>query len=698
MNYVADTYAQLLKSSIDHITRLGKLENMYSSIYNNISNGKFLRTDFLDSTDDYPKYPHRYNTIDSLRYFNQIKIFNSAMDNTVYLLEGVSEKIQTLKSFYDTIPESDIYLDWALQETYFSNMFKNVYPELFFYYLFEQNDYGNYVFDTFYGTIDENMNDTSLIYDVILYMFLKRNIYNCSDFYAKGMNYLLLIPAVDNSYISNMFNIYIDNNKEDFCKNFLKFIIRYTYGVDDFSDKFLNDLYQNLFSEVLEIKTIFSDHCIDANNILFKIMTLISQTLSMYISTKHLPIILEEVWSNGATGGSFIENLNNIISSSFGLKTQEQEIFNTLQNRDAVDPIKPYLFLNYYYKFFPKKFLNILQLIINQYCNTYIKPDDRKEFESNEISQNIDLIVNNLKFSELISYLTTNITNTNVTSYLTEKDNNEHLIEFGCKLAIADFFDSFFSLTEGYVSTGFPEYIDNIYSSIYYYLKDAGYIDHEYSHFKNRDLSNLYMKSYIKNKIFETNTASLSLTDGTRSIIVKSFQTLGSKGNIDIQINDTGSIIGDICTCVWNESTGTLECEIDQNSTTADTICDELKTFNGETSGRPSIIDDKNTIVTVGGIWNDPVDPHVFTLTGGNSSTLCSTLITKVETDLLYLLSTAPPPGDEITWTFNSAQIESRTKALLAAGKFRMIQFIENIYLTSVTKKIMLENLMYYLA
>ncbi len=85
---------------------------------------------------------------------------------------------------------------------------------------------------------------------------------------------------------------------------------------------------------------------------------------------------------------------------------------------------------------------------------------------------------------------------------------------------------------------------------------------------------------------------------GSESLTVTALESLGDAGNIDVEITDTGAVSGNSCSCVWNDSGDKITCDVDFGTTDSSAVQTELLTFDGQTAGKPAIID----TVTGGGV------------------------------------------------------------------------------------------------
>ncbi len=489
MNEVAQTYAQLLHTISNYSERSSKLLTAFTNVYNNILEGKFLPYEFLQEREQYPKYPYLYPTINTLKPFNLMKIFHSTSDQTQYILDTIhNSDILALKSKYDNIPINDLLLDVQLQTSYFGDIMDDLYSMDLFLNFYRSDMYGNYAFETFGGTLNDELKNTSLLYLLVLHITLSRNLPNSMTLYLSALNHIVTEDTLNESALSTQFDDFIDTNETDFCREVVEFIVRYSYNIPKFSDTFIDGIINdpNVSNAILSIKTTFSEFIDGKENIVYSLLNTASRALYLSVSSDLIPLI----YINFSHANlSVSNNISEYI---------EKPAFAALMEKYSHISIKQYMFLNYYYKFWPKKFLNILQLIIKEYVNNYIKPESNNLFDPFEMMSSLLSITNAIDWTELETYLAATITPTYLDNLIVDTD----VLDFSTKLHLTKLLDEFVNIDETSIM---DSYIDNVFNAIFDNLNQRGQVLHTVNYFDNRDIFLVYLKTYFRKNIFEKN-------------------------------------------------------------------------------------------------------------------------------------------------------------------------------------------------
>ena len=117
MNYISDTYSNILNFFSNTENRLGELKTESNSFTNMIINGDFLSSNFLDSIENYPKYPYLFKPIINTSKYNLIKIYYSTDENVDQLLSAITNtNILSLKKKFSSIPDTQINKDLFIQK------------------------------------------------------------------------------------------------------------------------------------------------------------------------------------------------------------------------------------------------------------------------------------------------------------------------------------------------------------------------------------------------------------------------------------------------------------------------------------------------------------------------------------------------------------------------------------------------------
>lgn len=629
MNYSAETYSQFLQTVSDILSRDSYLRRSFQTTYENISNGLFLPTDFLDQKDNYPKYPKIFPVITDLTNFNLLKIYNCTSDDTNFLLDAITNNnLLGLKAQFDKIPQTDIKLDSYLQNSYFSNAINDLYNKDLYLTPFQETTYNNHVFETFLGSLSDDMRESSFILITLLTIIFNKNVSDCTDLYVRLLERVLQDDILNADLIKTNFNEFINKNETEFCKDFIKFIIRYSYGISLFTDNFVDEIYDETKDEILKIKDAFGSFVDSTASIVYDLLSLTCN-------------ILFSVLSIELTESSFNDNtLYDPIISDNIRKNFEEPAYDKLYDNYKPYTIKQYLLLNYYYKFWPKKFLNVLQLTIKKYVETVLKNDNTTAFVPYELLTLFKSIMYTVDWDNVVSKIQVNLTKPNLQVVL-----NDHLIcSFASKLHFSKLIDTFLNPEKTRV---FDTYLNNVYEKIFKHLRDSGQILHTFDYFKNRDISLVFLKTFLRMKLF---------VSGKQS---HENQLSVSKTEVDVKYN-IYSVDG-----VWLSS---------------DTSHTGTNYFTGG-----SFVNNKITLGTQ--------LPTTYTnvIVTYNIEALFNNFVEQLDLTIKDVIE------NNISININSTRIQNRTNQYLEGNISNIHQFVENIYTTSLTKRILTEHVGYYM-
>jgi hypothetical protein len=172
--------------------------------------------------------------------------------------------------------------------------------------------------------------------------------------------------------------------------------------------------------------------------------------------------------------------------------------------------IQNYMFLLFLYKFWPLKFLNTLQLIIQEYTQLVIKTTNAEDNLFIDDTTYIALLKkfigesnntifghysdNTINYSELKTYLNEKFTLNNIQQEL----NDNNIVRFSCSIYYLQLIDSFIK------SESFSQMVKELLYDIFIYLRDAGHISYNFDWYSKYETLNIYLKSFFQAKIFES--------------------------------------------------------------------------------------------------------------------------------------------------------------------------------------------------
>lgn len=484
MNYPAETYLQILERKTRLIDISNSLQKKINILWNDIKDGKFISSQFLTEEKQYPLYPDNFSLISSLLPFDIKKIFHSSLDETEKLIELLTEdEVINLKSKLDKIPTQAIEIDYFFQELYHGTSKYEIYNLEKNTSFYKDNTYSNYVYSTLGVELEDILKDQSILFNIVLYIYINKSISSAIDLYDKTLENIISLNIITTNDIHEDFTSYINSIERSFVESIIKFIFRYTYDTDLLSNDLLERLYQDLRKKILSIKDIFKtfitykdsliyDSVSDCNNLLINQMT--KKILFNMLSNETLIFNNKEV----------AYNIKQYI---------EKPLFSSLSNNYSYISMREYLFLNYYYKSWPKKFLNVLQIIVKNYVINKIKTINNNLFDPYELNSYLKSLSDSIYFSNFKNILESYITKDFIELTYGEYEINN----FTLKLNLLELFDSFISSDNNL----FENYINDIFSSFYTSMEKHGNIEHNFDFFKNRDLIYIYFKIFFRKSI-----------------------------------------------------------------------------------------------------------------------------------------------------------------------------------------------------
>ena len=276
-----------------------------------------------------------------------------------------------------------------------------------------------------------------------------------------------------------------------------KFILEYTYQISAPSSDFLAGVKKNIESEILKLPELFNLIIQEKDSMIYDLINYISKNTYNYIASElsRLAISDEEftLLKDNTT-----DNIDEFIES---LKSYEIETYNNIYKNHTKNRLRDYMFLVYYYKLKPKKFLNVMQLVLLNYVKQQLIDQDSNVFNFSilksyfikllgtvgvESSQGID-------FSKVEEYLINILT----PSYVLNVLSNKCIIEFSTRIYLIDAIEDTFNLE----NKVFNEYIDNLCEVFFNYLKNTVQVDYKKAFYYNKKLILIYILAYLKKAI-----------------------------------------------------------------------------------------------------------------------------------------------------------------------------------------------------
>ena len=500
-NDLSEIFSSILYNISDYGKLLSETAAVYSNTMDEIDKLFFMSLDFLNYHNEYPKYPLDYKVIQNLGKYNLVSIYNVVQNDVRYLLDAIeSSEVLGLKGKMDKIPNKEILQDRNLQETYFSKISEDILP---------RNIYGGFLFDkirqsylfkTFGYYVSQDCKESSLVYEYSFYALMLRNLRNSLRIYENAFSNSN--PTIlKNTEFSDSFKKYISDNDETLSKKLITYILEYTYKISNPSNTFLDDISKSIGEKLRGLSKVFEDGIKIKDNVCVNLVLRGTEYLYNCISSK---------FANLAAG----KDLNLIPQDTINaLKKYE------LYGDDLDDPInykyvtdkystqtfRQYLYLVYYYKNYPRKFLNVLQLSLLAYTIQFMVDRNKTTFNTSKLLNNFRKVLGTaasksstgLDLDVLHDLLTSMINR----EYILSTIKSERIIEYTTRIEMVNYIEEILSLS----NPDFETYIDELYDIIFKYLKNTVQIEPYYEYCFNKKMLHWYLLGYIKRDILKDN-------------------------------------------------------------------------------------------------------------------------------------------------------------------------------------------------
>ena len=495
-NDLSEVFSSILYDISDYGQRLSDVSDLYTRTIADIDKHFFMSIDFLSFSKEYPRYPIDYKVIQNLGKYNLASIYNIVQNDVRYLLDAIeSSEVLGLKGNMDKIPNKDILQDFNLQSTYFSKIMTDILPRNFYGGFLIDKERRTYLFKTFGYYVPQENKESSLIYEYSLYILLLRNLRNSLRIYENAFS--TENPTImKNVEFSDAFGNYLSSIKTDLAEKLIRYVLEYTYKISVPSNSFLKDVINNIVGKVEDLKNVFKSSIKIKDNVCVNLVLRATEYLYNYISAR---------FANLAAGeGNFISQSTIDSLKLFELIGNDEDNpinYKLITDKYSVQTLRQYLYLVYYYKNSPRKFLNVLQLMLLSYVI------------QNMVDRNIPIF----NTSTLLSYFRKVLGTSSSTSssgadfeliarylkeiidrdYLKSTISEQSIVPYTTRIEMCGYIEEIFSLS----NPDFEKYIDELYDLIFNYLKNTVQIEPYYEYCFNKKMLHWYLLAYIKRDI-----------------------------------------------------------------------------------------------------------------------------------------------------------------------------------------------------
>ncbi len=502
INDLAEIYSSILYHISDYEARLTDAANLLTSTLSDIDQRFFMSLDFLDYYKEYPRYPLDYKVINNLGKYNLVSIYSVVQNDVKYLLDAIDmPEVLGLKNKMDKLPDKDILQDYNLQTTYFTSIYNE---------LLERNVYGgfltdktkrSYLFKTFGHYVPMANKESSLIYEYVLYAIVTRNMRTCLRIYEKVFNRSGISIPKNTEYI-NYFAKYIDENKASLAESFVRYILEYTYRISDPSAKFTSGIVEKVSEKIGELADIFGNSLKIQDNVFVNMVLRATEYLHSYIGA---------MFANSAADSSTFTEDNQILSQHTidSLKKFEMGIIDEFEpmnykyitDKYSVQTFRQYLYLVYYYKAFPRKFLNVLQMTLINFVIQTMVDRELVIFNPNTLISYFHKILGTksggdkgeINMDAICGMLEETLT----PQMLLDIIQQQGISEYTTRIEMVGKIEEIFSFD----NPEFEEFIDELYNTVFDYLKKSVQIEPYYEYHFNKKMIYWYLIGCIKRDI-----------------------------------------------------------------------------------------------------------------------------------------------------------------------------------------------------
>ena len=385
MSTFADGYSRYLTTYFNYTYRYNAFRKYFRNSIISLTEPKFMSKTLIDSMGVFPKYPYYLNTFTHTNSIDLVKIYNSSMDNTSNLMESmVGNSELAKKELYDSIPSS---LDNFLAEINFQFAYISTPTDLYDYKMIIKSFISEYLYRNFFSdlyspffySVDQNEGQTagletkSFQYQYMLYGSLYGPISTSHNIYSKFLMYLSYVNLnfspeyrIDQPAMLTGFQTFVNNYSTDMSIDLAGIIGKSIYDYQNVSKIMKQDLIDVISSKISDSGSGFYNSFdsfytpIKTLNPVKFITDSIVQQLNSLISIDIITNIYDD------------DDIIDQDKTTLQVTNEDDSYLLFMEKIDEAQ-LKNYLFLCFLYKFWPIKFLNVLQLSVKEYVENLIK-------------------------------------------------------------------------------------------------------------------------------------------------------------------------------------------------------------------------------------------------------------------------------------------------------------------------------------
>ena len=538
MSKLSTSYASYMTHFHKFEPRINTFHTAFQHIISLIVDGKFIDCGLENELHKYPRYPTLYNFFNTASIFDMWKIQNVTLDSVELLANYISNTdVLVLKRNMDEIPEeitkiiNDIYLQYSFM-TDINDIFHKKQHFHDFSKLKTRDNYFNSLSENPYNTNFTN-SESSFLHTFVFDFLFRQLLKNTSNISSSLHVYAIDTNIFNNDVLKNTFKAIMDRLKIGFCNKTSTIILQSLYRMNKIDETLIEKVSKIIQDEMSNLYTAFDTHIDQTSpNQIGKLFNYFLNSLYLVSSSK---LISDLSTDSTIFNQDFIRTL----------ATTEDEKFDSFMKNKSVSNIKNYLYASYFYKFWPIKYINVLPLIMSEYTEQVIKPDDSFAFSQNEVESLYQFCISdsNLNYENLLNYFNTNVNS----DYLLQLLEDEKVYDFTYFLYLIELFDNFME------SEYYEEFVKNIYNKVFIKLRDDGYIHNEFNWCKCFTLFNLFFKTFFRYQISSGNQF-IGLVDSFKNHIVSVLSNSTGDDKYEFKINYNESKIRSLFRNVINSN------------------------------------------------------------------------------------------------------------------------------------------------
>ena len=385
MSKFADGYSRYLTNHFNYVLKYETFRKYFKNSVASLTDPKFVSKMLISKKDEFPKYPYFFNAIVRTDNVNLVKIYNSTMDNTDKLLEAMVGATELgKKELYDSIPSS---LDNFLAELNFQFAYISTPTDLYNFDLilksfsteYQYRNFFNDLYTPLFNNIDgetAGLEDKSFLYQYMLYCCLYNVLPISHNIYSKLFSFTSMInetgeivDRVDQASMLSGFQTFISNYDDTMSIDLSNIISKSLYGFQSISKNMFDNLITVISGKITNGASGLYNSFYNFYNPLPSLapITFLSNNATQLLNAVISSDIITQIYNN-----------DNIIDQDMTSHQTlyEDDTYSIYMSKIEESQLKNYLFLCFLYKFWPVKFLNILQLTLKEYTEQLIKSVD----------------------------------------------------------------------------------------------------------------------------------------------------------------------------------------------------------------------------------------------------------------------------------------------------------------------------------